>query len=62
MENMTKQQFENNLQATANKVAEMIYNKSKEMNNGVSEITKEEAFRMATDLVLKSHQELAKTI
>ena len=57
---MTKQQFEQSLLEKCNKVADMMYNKSKEMNNGVSEITREESFEMAKKMVFATYSEMTK--
>ena len=57
---MNKQQFEKSLLEKCNKVADMMYNKSKEMNNGVSEITREKSFEMAKKLVFATYSEMAK--
>ncbi len=57
MEN--KQQFEERILNTCNKVAAMMYEQSKKMNGGVSEITKEEAFNMAKKLTFKSFAAVA---
>ena len=51
MENL--QQFEQRLLDTCNKIAEMMYNESEKIN-GVSEISKQEAFEMAKKLTFKS--------
>ena len=59
---MNKQQFEKSMLEKCNKVADMMYNKSKEMNNGVSEITKEESFEMAKKLVFETYSQMSKRL
>lgn len=59
-EEMTKaEQFESNILKCCNKVATMMYNESKRMNNGVSEVTKEECFNIAKRLTFKSYARVA---
>ena len=55
---MNEQTFENNLLETCNKVAHMMYTESQRINNGVSEISKEEAFEMAKKLTFATYNHI----
>ena len=52
---MTKTSFEQSIFNTCEKVAKMVYEQSAKINNGVSEISKEEAWEMAKKIVFKSY-------
>jgi hypothetical protein len=50
------EQFEQQLLETCNTVAELAYNTSAKLNNGVSEISREQAFEFAKSIVFKSYE------
>ena len=51
--------FEQNILNCCNKVANMMYNTNKEMNNGISTVTKAECFEVAKRLTFKSYARVA---